>query len=58
MGQYTPYGNISAFKELQRKITPREYRKVRDYLFDCGMENYYLQDLSSASEKFIPEWDF
>ena len=58
MGQYTPYGNISAFKELQRKITPREYRKVRDYLFDCGIENYYLQDLSSASEKFIPEWDF
>lgn len=58
MGQYTPYGNISEFKELQRRLTPREYKKVRNYLFDSGIENYYLQDLSSASEKFIPKWDF
>ena len=58
MGHYTPYGNISEFKELQRRLTPREYKKVRNYLFDSGIENYYLQDLSSASEKFIPKWDF
>ncbi len=58
MGQYTPFGNIDKYPELQRKITVREYKKVRDYLFSSGIENYYLQDLSSSGEQFIPKWDF
>ena len=58
MGQYTPFGKIEAFKELQRKITPREYDKVYSALLDSGIKNYFLQELSSASEEFIPSWDF
>ena len=58
MGQYTPFGRIEDFKELQRRITPREYNKVYAALLDSGIENYFLQELSSASEEFIPHWDF
>jgi putative pyruvate formate lyase activating enzyme len=58
MGQYTPFGNIEKFKELQRKITRREYDKVYSALLACNIENYFVQELSSASEEFIPAWDF
>ncbi len=58
MGQYTPFGNIENFKELQRKITRREYDKAYSALIDSGIEKYFLQELSSASEEFIPSWDF
>lgn len=58
MGQYTPFGKIEGFKELQRRITRREYDKVYTALLDAGIENYFVQELSSASEEFIPHWDF
>ncbi len=58
MGQYTPFGEIDAFPELQRKITKREYQKVYDALLGFGIENHFAQELTSASEEFIPKWDF
>lgn len=58
MGQYTPFGKIENFKELQRKITKREYDKVFTALIDAGIENFFAQELSSATEEFIPTWDF
>lgn len=58
MGQYTPYGNIQNFPELQRKITRREYDKVFNCLMDNGVENLFVQELSSADSSFIPKWDF
>ena len=27
-------------------------------LLDAGIENYFVQELSSASEEYIPKWDF
>lgn len=58
MSQYTPTGDISGFKELQRKITPREYEKVLGAVRSNGLENVYIQDYDSATEQYIPEWDF
>ena len=57
MGQYTPCGDIADFPELQRRITPREYKKVRDFLFSSGIENIFLQELSAADTQFIPDFD-
>ena len=56
MGQYTPCGDIAKFPELQRRITPREYRKVRDFLLECGIERAFVQDAASADGKFIPDF--
>ena len=43
-------------KKLHRKITKREYEKVL-LAFESSGLNGYCQELSSASEKYIPEWD-
>ena len=58
MSQYTPFGKIENFPELQRKLTKREYSKVLDAAISFGIENMFFQDRISASEEYIPEWDF
>ena len=58
MSQYTPYGEIENFKELQRKITRREYSKVLAAVEECGLKNVFLQDFSSAEKEYIPDWDY
>lgn len=58
LGQYTPYGKIDGFEELQRKITKREYEKVYDAILSANITDCFVQELSSANEKFIPKWDF
>ncbi len=58
MGQYTPYGEVSKFKELQRKITRREYERAIAAVEEYGLKNVFLQDLDSADENFIPSWDY
>lgn len=58
MSQYTPFGKIDAFPELQRKITKREYHKVLDHALSLGIENIFVQKTASSGEKYIPEWDY
>ena len=57
MSQYTPFGDIAAFRELQRPVTLREYKKVLAAVEECGLTNVFLQDKSSSSQTFIPKWD-
>lgn len=58
MGQYTPFGENQNFPELQRPITKREYQRVYEHLLSLGITEYFAQELGSASESFIPKWDF
>lgn len=58
MSQYTPFGDIENYRELQRKITKREYQKIIATVQEYGLENVFLQDEMSADEKYIPKWDF
>lgn len=58
MSQYTPYGKTQGIAELQRKITEREYEKVITAAENMGFSNLFLQENASASENFIPEFDF
>ncbi len=58
MAQYTPFGEIQDFPELQRKITRREYQRVQEYLQSKNLTHCFLQQRSSASETYIPTWDF
>ena len=58
MSQYTPFGNVDRFPELQRKITKREYDSVIDYALSLGIENMFYQEQVSADIKYIPNWDF
>lgn len=58
MSQYTPCGNIKNFKELQRKITKREYDRVLSAVKEYELKNVFIQDWDSAGENYIPTWDF
>ena len=57
MAQYTPYGKIENYPELQRKITEREYDKVVSFAIGAGFKNIFTQEFSSSSKKFIPDFD-
>lgn len=56
MAQYTPFGNLEKFPEINRKITKREYEKVVDYFATKDIDGY-VQQRNSASEIYIPEFD-
>lgn len=57
MCQYVPCGEAKNDPKLNRKITRREYEKVERVLFSLGLDGF-TQELSSATEEYIPEWDF
>ena len=57
MFQYTPCGDVSAHKELQRTLTQRECEKVWDYMDNLGIVNGYVQDRKSAGTTMIPAFD-
>ena len=58
MSQYTPINYNEKLPELNRKITQKEYDSVVDYALSLNLDRVFIQDLSSASENFIPKWDF
>ena len=57
MSQYTPYGDIKEFKELNRRLTTAEYNKVVDFFVELGLENGFMQEKTSAQTEFIPDFD-
>lgn len=57
MCQYIPMGKSNQYPKINRKITYREYEKVKFELFRRNM-NGFTQELSSADEKYVPVWDF
>ena len=59
MCQYSPMGKVSdrEFSRINRKITRREYDKVKLEMMRLGIDGF-TQELSSADESYVPEWDF
>src|SRR5574344_121206 len=57
MCQYTPYYNASLYPEINRKLTPLEYKIVLNKAINLGITNGFAQEMSSATEKYIPIWD-
>ena len=57
MSQYTPPKSPLPDPNLNRRLTEEEYARVTDYLYLLGLENVYLQELSSAREEYTPEFD-
>lgn len=57
MSQYTPINKNCEYSELNRRITQKEYNEVEQYLFDSGIEDGFMQDLSSSKSQYIPCFD-
>ena len=56
MSQYTPLGDLPV--PLNRRVTASEYDLLCDYAVKKGLKNVFIQEGTSASESFIPEFDF
>lgn len=57
MSQYVPTAKSAEFKEINRRLTTREYEKVLDYFEELGFENGFMQELSSSKKDFIPPFN-
>ena len=57
MNQYTPFDFVPPeYPELSRKVTKMEYNSVVRLADELGI-NGYTQENSSASEKYVPDFD-
>ena len=57
MAQYLPFGEAYGVDELGRRLTQEEYDKVADHLMEIGLDDGFIQELSSSDEKYIPKFD-
>ena len=57
MSQYFPAGRAEEYPDIARRVTPREYDKVLNKLYELGLDGY-AQDMSSADKKYVPKWDY
>lgn len=56
MSQFTP-NKTCQFPELTRRLTQEEYDEIEEYLFNSGIEDGFMQELSSAKEEYIPPFN-
>ena len=57
MAQYLPFGDVQGVDELDRRLTQEEYDRVANHLIDIGLEDGFVQELSSSDEVYIPKFD-
>lgn len=57
MGQYFPTPNVENHPILSRRITEDEYDQATQAFFDAGMQNGFSQELDSATEEYVPNFD-
>ena len=57
MSQYTPPKKSLPFESLNRRLTGEEYERAVDYMYLSGIEDGFLQELSSAKEEYTPDFN-
>lgn len=58
MNQYTPLLQVAGIPTLNRRVSGKEYEKIVDFAIRIGMENGFIQEGETASESFIPAFDY
>lgn len=58
MNQYTPLAHVSAYPELNRKLSEDEYNEVVNYAIEIGVEQGFIQEGETSDESFIPCFDY
>lgn len=57
MSQYTPVKTDNAYRELNRKITKLEYKRILNYMAAKGITDGFYQEMNSAENIYIPDFD-
>lgn len=56
MSQYTPWGDLTPYPELRRRLRPGEIRCAQEYMANLGLEGF-VQERTSAKEEYTPPFD-
>lgn len=56
MNQYTPWGDLSACPEIDRRLHPGEMRAAQEYMENLGLAGF-TQERTSAREEYTPPFD-
>ena len=57
MAQYTPVHHAARHPEINRLLRRSEYDEVCEYFYELGFENGWVQELTSASSEYTPEFN-
>ena len=57
MSQYVPMADAKKYPEINRKISPLEYKVLVARLNELGFSNAFVQDFESADTVFTPDFD-
>ena len=57
MGQYTPCYKAKDMTKYNRTLHNIEYKRVLNKINSLGFNNGFIQDLNSASDNFIPDFN-
>ena len=57
MAQYFPTYKAKEIKDISRKITKNEYKKIEEYLYSLDLKNGYIQELEENEEEYVPNWN-
>ena len=56
MSQYTPWGDLSEHKEIDRRLRKSEIRSTIEYMQNLGLPGF-CQERTSAKEEYTPPFD-
>ena len=57
MAQYFPTYKAKEDKDINRKLTKKEYEEIENYLYTLQLEKGYMQELGEHEEEYVPKWD-
>jgi putative pyruvate formate lyase activating enzyme len=57
MAQYTPMHKSHMYNDINRKLKAIEYKIVENAMLELGLEQGYVQELTSASDCYTPIFD-
>lgn len=58
MAQYFPTfkAKTAEYKELNRKLTTKEWQEIEDYINELEFQNGFVQELGEHEEEYVPKW--
>lgn len=57
MCQYTPL-NVFEYSEINKRVNEKHYDSLLEYALNSGIKNGFIQDFESATEEYVPNFDF
>jgi putative pyruvate formate lyase activating enzyme len=56
MNQYFPTYKAKEIKDINRKLTTREIKKIEEYIYSLNLKNGYIQDIEENEQQYVPNW--